>query len=124
MRGSSVLLAALLALTACGGDPDPTITASADPQSAPATTPAPSGRDVEHTLREAATAIETYYSDTGTYVGATPAKLAEQGLTPDPGVTVDVVSSTSTEYCLSATGGAITLYFSSAVGKVSQTACS
>ena len=124
MRGSRYVLAALLALTACGNDDTSDPTVSAAPRSQAATTPAPSQRAVEHTLREAAIAAETYYSDTGTYAGLTPAKLAEQGLAPDPGVTVAVVSSTKTAYCLSATGGGTTLYYSTTVGNVSRTACS
>lgn len=119
MRGSRHLLAALLALAACGGGDDPGTT----PTTPAPTTAAASRNDVGQALKDAAIAAETYYSDTGRY-DFDEGDLATQGFTAPPGVTVTVVSASGTEYCLSAAGGGVTLYYSTTSGNVSEQPCS
>jgi hypothetical protein len=58
-------------------------------------------------LREAIPTLEAYYSDTGTYVGATHAKLRQidTGLPTD----IRVVSARANAYCLEASNGVATV---------------
>jgi hypothetical protein len=115
-------------LTACGDEPaKPAATvapSTTPPATAPATTPAgPTRDDVVASLRSAAIAAEAYYTDASVYPPDT-ARLREAGFEPEPGVTVDILSPGKTYYCLKGTGGGLTLYFASDVGKVSEKPCS
>jgi hypothetical protein len=75
------------------------------------------------TLRNAATAEESYAADSGRYTGNV-ADLNAQGLSPDPRVKVTVVSAAGRHYCLEAAGaGALARWYDSATGRTSATAC-
>jgi hypothetical protein len=115
---TSLLL--VLALTACGN--------GGSPSAAPSTTSPPvspshvTEADVNQALRDAATAEETYFSDKGTYTTSVDA-LAEQGFTAKEPIQVKVLSASRTAYCLEGTGSGITLYYSTAGGRISATRC-
>jgi hypothetical protein len=127
MRGSRfALAAALLAAAACGGEARPSATvapSTAPVTTAPATPSGPSRSDVGTSLRNAAIAAEEYQVEAGTYPNDVSA-LGANGFEPEPGVTVGVVRSGKSYYCLKASGGGVTLYFASDVGKVSEKPCS
>lgn len=54
-------------------------------------------------LRNAAIAMESYYTDNATYVGATEALLAaDEGFNPTTNVTLTVDTATANGYCLEA----------------------
>ncbi len=78
--------------------------------------------DVGAGLKDAAVAEEAYFSDNATYT-TDLSKLLDEGMVPRAGVTVRVVSASRSAYCLAASGGAITLYYSTATGQISETPC-
>jgi type IV pilus assembly protein PilA len=77
-------------------------------------------------LKNAATAAESYATGTGgTYTNMTKADLISNGFNDTDGVTLTVVGTTGTSYCLLAVHNPATVnwYYSSAVGNPSTTAC-
>ena len=78
-------------------------------------------RAAQSDLRNAATEVESDFSDSGTYVGATGWKMSDD-------VTVTLPTSSTTAYCLQAVhaklaAGSNTFHLSSATGKVATGAC-
>jgi len=78
-------------------------------------------RAAQSDLRNAATEVESDFSDNGTYVGAA-------GWHESPDVVVTLPTATSTAYCLQAVHGKLaagsnTFHLSSTDGKVSSGAC-
>jgi len=78
-------------------------------------------RAAQSDLRNAATEVESDFSDNGTYVGAT-------GWHESPDVTVTLPTATTTAYCLQAVhaklaAGSNTFHLASSDGKVSAGAC-
>ena len=74
-------------------------------------------------LHNAAEAMESYFSDNGTYLGATPALFK----TSDD-VTVSIKSASATAYCIDAdnaklTAATVDYFFDSAAGKPAGGAC-
>ena len=112
MRGCRTASPALLALVARGGDATPEAPPTTPPPTTASTAAGPSRGDVEATLKDA----PVYPPDA--------ARLREAGLTARPGVSVDVLSPGRTYVCPKATGGNVTLYYSTATGKPSEKPCS
>ena len=70
-------------------------------------------------VRSAVPAVETYFSDNGTYVGMNSTALAAI----DAGVQVTVVSTGAATYCISNTQGSFTYYKAGPAATVSATPC-
>lgn len=128
MRTVFVALGAALVLAGCGSD-DP-----AAPPSPPATTavagpvvtPTFLTRDpqvIASTLRNAATAEESYFLDAGTYTKKM-ADLVAEGLPSETRVKLRIISASKTRYCLSGEGRAgLVYYYDSKDGKITRTPC-
>jgi type IV pilus assembly protein PilA len=84
--------------------------------------------DMKSALKNAATAMESYATETGgSYTGTTITQLEAEGFKKSSTVTVAVVSASADAYCLSATDTRLsgtTFYYSSSVGTPGTTACS
>lgn len=107
-------LVALLVLTACGNDGDP---AGVGPSpSTPSSHPPTAGAaaDVGATLKNMATAEESYAVENQRYTKSV-ADLEAQGFEPGE-VRASVVSASATRFCLKVSGGGLTLYYDSAIG--------
>ncbi|MEA2486463.1 MAG: type pilus assembly protein PilA [Actinomycetota bacterium] len=77
-------------------------------------------------LKDAATAAETYgTANNGAFTTMAYSDLTGNGFNPTSGVTLTVVGTTSTSYCLKAvgTGGVDDEFYSSATGAPTTTAC-
>lgn len=131
MRRWYATVLVVLATAGCGGEgagdgaasaPSSTPPSTTAPPTTPAGTPTPTANDLRSVLRMAAISEESYFVDTNAYT-TDLRKLVEAGLEVPPGVTVKVVSATSSAYCLTATGGGLALYLDSDAGKPTETPC-
>ena len=70
-------------------------------------------------VRSAVPAVETYFSDNGSYTGMNATSLAAI----DAGVQITVVSAGTSTYCISNTQGGFTYYKAGPAASVSTTLC-
>jgi type IV pilus assembly protein PilA len=80
---------------------------------------------MESALKNAATAQESYLTTSTAYTSST-ATLGSEGLKSAPDVTISVLSSSGTAYCMRATHASLTTatyYYSSGEGRPTTVAC-
>lgn len=111
----------ILIPTACSSEND---TDSSTKKDTATTSRTASEKDVQTELRNAAVAMESYYTDQTTYP-LNIADLAKWGYKPNEGVSIKISSAGGSSYCLEAAAktGTTTWHFDSTAGSVEQGSC-